>query len=406
MSGALSCGALSAWGSLVFTSQPRPRPKPKISLTIASGADPTGARQLLNDVWNEGNPDCVARYRIARGATYDQFRQMREWAANGEVDVVNLDVVHVPEAVATGLIGPTAGDNRDQFLDAPLRTCQVPGDGRLWAVPFNTDCGVLFHRSAGPGPLPDLRSLLEYTGPGAGRRWIAQLPQGPGPQGEAFLCNVLEHALAMDPTIVDPDGGPSVEVARWENALRPLQRAIGRGRVVGVADLSDEKRSIDAFAAGEAAVMRNWPTRFREIDRTMASDITIGGLPCGILGGQNLAIAARTDHAAEAQKWIRFMTDLPAQHVLAVHGFAPTRTDSYNDQVLQDQVPHLEALRILIERARPRPTIADDKARPTPGYEPFSKDVQEPLRAYLFDTHVTELPPRFAELMKRARAGR
>ncbi|MCA2217150.1 extracellular solute-binding protein [Jidongwangia harbinensis] len=398
VSGALSCGALSAWGSLVFSGRPAPRPQRKVTLTIASGADLTGARQLLNDVWNEGDPNCTAEYRIAEGSTSDQFRQMRGWAANGEVDIVNLDAIHMAEAVSTGLLRPLDVDNRAQFLEAPLRTCQVAGDERLWAVPFNTDCGVLFHRSPGRGSLPKLRDLLESTKSGAGRRWIAQLPQSPGPQGEAFLCNVLEHALAIDPGIVDADGVPSAEIDRWHDALQPLRTAIGRDRVVGVAELSDENRSVNSFVGGAATIMRNWPTRFREIDRKVAAAIAIGGLPHGILGGQNLAITTRTRNPAEAQKWIDFMTGLPAQHVLAVHGFAPTRTNTYNDDVLQDQVPHLETLRILIGQARPRPGLPD--------YDNFSKDVQEPLRVYLFDPRVTKLPGSFVELMKKARAGK
>jgi maltose-binding protein MalE len=68
----------------------------------------------------------------------------RAQAGGGGVDVYNLDVTWTAEFAAAGHL-QRLDESRvrtGDFLPGPLSTCRY--DDRLWALPFNTDVGLLY----------------------------------------------------------------------------------------------------------------------------------------------------------------------------------------------------------------------------------------------------------------------
>ena len=73
---------------------------------------------------------------------------------DGVVDVYNLDVTWTAEFAENDYIVPLTGVSTDDFLSGPLDTCRyerrfdgIPFSGeKLWALPFNTDAGLLYYR--------------------------------------------------------------------------------------------------------------------------------------------------------------------------------------------------------------------------------------------------------------------
>jgi multiple sugar transport system substrate-binding protein len=386
LTGVLACGTLSASAAYLL---PGGRSASPVELRIATGEDLTGGRDVLFDMWNRANPLVTARVDTINSGTGDERAVMLSRARAGEADILNLDVIHIPEFAAKGLITPIPLVNALEFLEPTLRMSVVDGQpDRYWAAPFNTDVGLLFRRRADEHPteVRTLASIID-TIPNGSRQFVAQLRAAASTSDEAFVINVLEHALSRDGKILADDGMPAIDLGRWQRALNPLRDAIAAGRLA-LADTEDN--SVEMFLRERRPYMRNWPVKFRELQRGRDPDATtarlqIDPLPTGILGGQSLAVVAGSPHADRAIEFIHFLTDQPAQKIIAAHGLAPTRIAAYSDATLEVLVPHLSALREAVEKARPRPIH--------PNYRQFAQSFHEHANALLFEG--TELSLRF-----------
>ncbi|MDI1461140.1 extracellular solute-binding protein [Catellatospora sp. KI3] len=362
--GAISSSALTA-AALYF--MPGGRPLVPAGLTLWTGADSTGGRQLLFDMWNKANPDAPVKVETDPGRTGDQKQRMINAAVDGTADILNLDIIDIPEFAAAGLISPLTL-NENLFLKGILRPGAVDGEkNRFWAAPFNTDVGMVFERvpaGAAAAERPDLPQILDSLVRPGSLGFVGQVGPGSSASDEAFTVNVLEHVISRNPDLLtrstkftDPDI-PLYEVARWQQALAPLRAAIGDRRVL-LAD--DEPTSVDAFIGRPGPrFMRNWPVAYRDLMERGDQDVRQGRIkvhpfPTAILGGQSLAVAANSSHKAQAVRLIEFLTSDEAQKVLATHGLAPTRVAAYTDPHLKVAISHLETMRQAVENARIRP---------------------------------------------------
>jgi multiple sugar transport system substrate-binding protein len=310
---------------------------------------------------------------------------MLNWARDGDVDIVNLDVIHIPEFAEAGLLEPIELDGHNEFLDPLLPPLRADDVDRYWAAPFNTDVGMMFQRFSdqpGRSELLPLSAALRSRAPDGSGLFAGQLRPKTLASREAFVINVLEHALAQDPEIIEPDGTVSYEVTRWQRALSPLREYV---RSPGAPLADDEDDTAAIFEREQLGFMRNWPVRYRPFQdarRAQAGQagntgIGLGALPIGILGGQSLAVVAKSPHVAEAVEAVRFLTDTPAQRALAMFGFAPTRMGAYDDRNLKTFLPHLSAIRGAVENSRPRPVHRN--------YGAFSEAVHTHVYRWLYD---------------------
>ncbi|OWV05627.1 hypothetical protein B5D80_17690 [Micromonospora wenchangensis] len=365
LSGVLTCGAVSAAAVYLLPGGHRP---PPVELRLATGADPTGARKLLLDMWNQANPDTPARFTDeVEGGSGDERTRLLTAARNGSADILNLDVVDIPEFAAQKLITPIRLTDPN-FLASVRNLHQVDDTpNSYWAAPLNTDVGMLFWRNPGADQ-PDEVNLSVVLDTVAGKdSFVGQLRPNSSNYNEGFLVNILEHALSVNPDLLSSTGELLFELKPWQRALQPLRAAIGAGKV---RLSSDENASLETFVADKPTFMRNWPVKYRELQQRKDPDLLTGRikvypLKSGVLGGQSLALARTCPHPEQARRFIDFMTGTAAQKVLAGHGFAPTLAEAYNDRNLQAVIPHLEALRGAVENARPRPMH--------PGYRTFAE---------------------------------
>jgi multiple sugar transport system substrate-binding protein len=122
-----------------------------VELAIMSGVDQSPGRQrdVLRRRWARQHPGAQAHF-VEIGGVADAHRsQMVAHAQSGlgGVDIYNLDVTWTAEFAQAGYLRPldVAQLDLSGFLEQPLQTCRY--DGKLWALPFNTDAGLLYHRS-------------------------------------------------------------------------------------------------------------------------------------------------------------------------------------------------------------------------------------------------------------------
>ncbi|MEU8817865.1 ABC transporter-binding protein [Actinoplanes sp. NPDC048796] len=346
LAGVLTAGMVSASASYLLTR------REEVKLTLVTGVDSTGGRRLLVQMWNDLNPYIKIDPVEINSSTRDQYEKF----ISSNADIFNLDVIHIPKFAREQRIVPITPRN-DISLLAPVQRLSAREDtGDFWAVPFNTDVGVLYRRvadKAEAGPDPSLAQIMA----GSSRDFVGQLDTVGSQTDEAFVVNVLEQALAQDEAILDETGQLSFSLGQWRSALGPLAAAI-RGRRVGVEAGEDDTNR--TFQRNGLRYMRNWPVYFPAIDRAertkpSTGEIRLGRLPIGIIGGQSLAVSADSDHRDEAVEAIHFLTDAHAQLLLAKYGFAPTGLDAYIDPVVTETMPHLKVIRNGVESSRPRP---------------------------------------------------
>ncbi|MBB2941886.1 multiple sugar transport system substrate-binding protein [Actinoplanes lutulentus] len=383
VAGALTAGMLStATGYLLTRSEP-------VTLVLATGADPTGARQLLVSMWNRLHPDITIEVVEVNSSTMDQYAKFTETRA----DIYNLDVIHIPRFAQAGRIAPVVPRNDISLLEPVRRVCQVENSpDEFWAIPFNTDVGMLYRRITDKRATDLAPSMSEVLAQGS---FTAQLNTDGIATDEAFVINVLEQALAQDDAILDAAGTVSFSLGQWRTALAPLADALRRRRVLAE---SSEETTLRTYNVRDLRYMRNWPVWFPSVDRAERGskagtmEIRLSGLPTGVLGGQSLAVAQDSPHREEAEQVIQFLTDEPAQKLLASFGFAPPGLDAYIDAGVQAVAPHVSTIRTAVEAARPRPIH--------PGYPDFARAFKDHTFAYLYRGE--ELTQRFVEDLREA----
>ncbi|MFE8989228.1 extracellular solute-binding protein [Streptomyces collinus] len=324
-------------------------------IVVASGQDVTGKngiRQQLIDAWNarEGEHGYRARLVELPGSADQQRSQLLGALQSGgaEYDVVNLDVTWIPEFAAAGLIRPLTGaavKSPDDIIEAVDRTSFW--DGERYAVPFNSDVGLLYYRKdhlreAGASPelgrgvtWDDLRELIDAVNdapkPGNYEEgWTTQLAAYEGRTVnaiEAFASAVPDFALT------DEDGRYTADEAQLTAGVTELRERTASPYMLDESSGFREAESLSAFAEGRTTFLRHWPYVYPALYESFKGELGVTRLPGkAVLGGQNLAVTSNTSEqrAAKAAELIAFLTDPDSERCLLRAGFAATRTSAYD----------------------------------------------------------------------------
>lgn len=342
-------------------------------IVILSGRDDSigRQRQQLVDQWNRLHPEVPARIVELPGNADAQRAEMlaRAQSGRGEIDIYNLDVTWVGEFAEAGYIRSLDESTvaTEGFLAGPLATCYYRG--KLWALPFNTDVGLLYYRTDlvdnPPRTWEELRAQVEdvrrRTG-GAVDGYLGQFADY-----EGLTVTALEVIAGADRSVV-ADTGEIVGFTDRDAVAAGLERlraiAPARDPQTGAAGVPalDEASAVRALRAGAAVFMRNWPVAYRSLDRPLEGGqrVPFGVAPLpgdvGVLGGQNLAIAADTKRHRAAQALIEFLTSDHSQQILFERGGLPaTRAVVYLDEDIRERYPYVATLERALRRATVRP---------------------------------------------------
>jgi trehalose/maltose transport system substrate-binding protein len=253
----------------------------------------------------------------------------RELLATGAAgpDVYGLDVIW------PGMLSEYFIDLRPYFASEvsrqfPAIASRYTVDNKLVAVAYRPDIGLLYYRT-------DLLRQYGYREPPKTwdelERMAARIQAGERAKGrkqfwgfvwqgaadEGLTCNALEwQAAEGGGRIIEEDQTISVNNPR---AIRAWQRAanwVGFISPPGVAGYR-EWDSLNVWAAGGAAFMRNWPSAYADSQAPGSSvrnkfDIALlpGGEAArvGTLGGWGLAVSRFSAHAREALELVRFLS--------------------------------------------------------------------------------------------------
>jgi trehalose/maltose transport system substrate-binding protein len=353
-----------------------------ITLTIATGA--VGHEYDLSVVsaqaYMKTHPNIKIEVLKTPDLTTDRLGLFLQYfeAKSSDVDIMQIDVIW-PGDIAEHLVDLNAYGASKYVGDIfPAMVANDTVKGKLVAVPWFTDAGLLFYRT-------DLLAKYGYKNPP--KTWkdlavmAAKIQDGERAGGnqdfwgyvwqgnsyEGLTCDALEWLVSNGGgSIVEPNGRISIDNPKAAAALDMAAGWVGTISPAGVTGYAEEDAR-RVFQAGNAAFMRNWPYAY---SLGQASDSAIQGkfdvvpLPAGdagraaaALGGWQLALSKYSKHPKEAADLLFFMTSAPQQKMRAIQGsFQPTVKSLYKDKEVLAAVPFFGKLFDVFMAAAPRPS--------------------------------------------------
>ena len=306
------------------------------------------------------------------------FRQMFA-AKSSDLDVINVDVVW-PGMIKDHLLDLkpySKGVEKEHF---PSIVANNTADGRLIAMPWFTDAGLLYYR----------KDLLEKHGEKAPTTWeelaatakkIQDAERKAGNadmQGfvfqakayEGLTCDAVEWLWSYGGgNVVDDKGNITVNNPKAAKALNTAASWIGTIAPTGVLNYGEEDAR-GVFQSGNAVFMRNWPYAWslgNGKDSKIAGKIGVSALPKGgadgknaaTLGGWQLAVSKYSKNPKEAADLVMYMTSKEIQKERAIKGsYNPTIPSLYQDKDVLAAAPFFGDLYNVFTSAVPRPATA------------------------------------------------
>ncbi|MET3604578.1 trehalose/maltose transport system substrate-binding protein [Sphaerotilus sulfidivorans] len=306
------------------------------------------------------------------------FRQMFA-AKSSDLDVINVDVVW-PGMIKDHLIDLkpySKGVEKEHF---PSIVANNTADGKLIAMPWFTDAGLLYYR----------KDLLEKHGEKAPTTWeelaatakkIQDAERKAGNadmQGfvfqakayEGLTCDAVEWLWSYGGgNVVDDKGNITVNNPKAAKALNTAASWIGTIAPTGVLNYGEEDAR-GVFQSGNAVFMRNWPYAWslgNGKDSKIAGKIGVSALPKGgadgknaaTLGGWQLAVSKYSKNPKEAADLVMYMTSKEIQKERAIKGsYNPTIPALYQDKDVLAAAPFFGDLYNVFTSAVPRPATA------------------------------------------------
>jgi trehalose/maltose transport system substrate-binding protein len=303
-------------------------------------------------------------------------------AQSSEVDVYQIDVIWPGdlEVHFVDLFEYGAGDVVGEHFPAIVENNTV--DGRLIAIPWFTDAGLLYFRT-------DLLDKYGFDGPPATWSELTEMAQtiqdGERAEGnsdfwgfvwqgnayEGLTCDALEWVASNDGgRFIEPDGTITVNNP---NAIAVIDLAaswVGTISPPGVTGFGEEDAR-NMWQAGNAAFMRNWPYAYSlgqaqgsaiaglfDVSPLPAGDAD-GGVPAATLGGWQLGVSRYSSNPELAADVALFLASYEEQKIRAIEGsLNPTIMALYEDEDVLEATPFFGSLYDVFINAVARPSTA------------------------------------------------
>ncbi|MEU1454269.1 ABC transporter substrate-binding protein [Streptomyces avermitilis] len=367
-----------------------PREGGRGPLTLATAGDLTNYLGPLLDGWNRTHPgERVTLVELPDSAdeTHAQMTTDLRGGDRSRFDVLNIDVAWTSEFAAAGWIAPLERSRfpLGSFLPPVVDTATY--DGKLYAVPYVTNAGLLLYRKdvlAKEGvPPPRTWAELERQARDIAPKYGLDGYAGQFLPYEGLTVNAAEAVYSAGGTILGDEGERvTVNSAAARAGIGFLARGVRDGWIPKTALAYKEEESKQTFQDGHLLFLRNWPYAYVGASgKGSAVAGKIGAVPlpgpdgpgASVLGGSNLAVNAHARHPGSAARLIAYLTSEPVQRQVLTRGaLPPVRAALYQDPALIRKFPYLPTLRASVLAAAPRPK--------SPRYDQVSLAVQAVVR--------------------------
>lgn len=365
----------------------------EVSLLCGGGSWPIEDCRAAVERWSAASGHDV-RVVAAPDDSAEHLARLREILVldTDALDVVQIDVIWAGLFADQLLsLGPVA----EAAAHLPAAVDSAVVGGRLVALPFSANAGVLFYRRdllAAVGlAVPETWAALGQTALALARANAADDVAGylfQGAADEGLTSNVIEWLVSAGAApLVDADGRAGADhpaatalvgdIASWVGLQAPQATL-----------LADYGRTVEQYAAGRAALMRGWLAAWPALADAAPEIAAVTGLaplpagPAGraaTLGGWLIGVAGNSRAPAAAVELARFLTGEAEQRRRAAElGLAPTRLDLLADPLLMARHPQLAAAAAVLPH-----TVARPSAIAGSSYQLLSREVAAEIHAAL-----------------------
>nr|WP_315246571.1 ABC transporter substrate-binding protein [uncultured Albidiferax sp.] len=305
------------------------------------------------------------------------FRQMFA-AKSDKLDVVQIDVVW-PGILKDQLLDLKPYTNGIEKSHFPAMVANNTVNGKLLAMPWVTDAGVMFYRKdllakygeKTPTTWAELTATAKKVMDGERKAGNAGM-QGFVFQARAYeglTCTGLEWVASFGGgSIIDPAGKTTINNPQAAKALDMAAGWIGTIAPTGVLNYAEEEAR-GVFQNGNAVFMRNWPYAWALVngaDSSIKGKVGVMvGMPKGdganstgaaALGGWQMAVSKYSKHPKEAADLVLYMTSQAVQKERSISlASNPTIPALYQDKDILAANPFYGDLFETLKVAVPRP---------------------------------------------------
>lgn len=238
-------------------------------VTLATAGDLTGYLGPLLEGWNRTHPgERVTLVELPDSADETRAQMTTDLrSGRSRFDVLNIDVNWTTEFAAAGWIRPLSRDRfpLKSFLPPVVGTATYAG--RLYAVPYVTNAGLLLYRKdvlAKEGlPPPRTWAELERDARTVAPRYGLDGYAGQLLPYEGLTVNAAEAVYSAGGSILGDEGERvTVDSSAARQGIDFLVRGVREGWIPKRALTYKEEESRQAFQDGGLLFLRNWPYAF------------------------------------------------------------------------------------------------------------------------------------------------
>ena len=363
----LSLGAMGAYAAGVT-----------ITISCGSVGQDYEFCKKAGDEWASKTGNTVKHLSIPQSTSdiLGLFRQMFA-AKSTEVDVINVDVVW-PGLLKDHLLDLTSYTKGAEKAHFPAIVANNTVGGKLLAMPWFTDAGVLYYRKdlltkygeKAPTTWAELTASAQKVMDGERKAGNADM-QGFVFQAKAYeglSCTGLEWVASFGGgSIIDRAGKTTINNPQAAKALDMAAGWIGTIAPQGVLNYAEEEAR-GVFQSGNAVFMRNWPYAWalgNGADSGVKGKIGVITMPRGdgpdssgaaALGGWQMAVSKYSKHPKEAADLVLYLTSEAVQKERAITlASNPTIPRLYQDKDILAANPFYGDLFETLKVAIPRP---------------------------------------------------
>ncbi len=310
---------------------------------------------------------------------------VRRLAANdSSIDILAMDVDWTAEFATAKWIRPVPANEaaliRSQDLPGPVRT--ATWQGRIWAVPINSNTQLLWYRKDLVPTPPTTWSQMIADAIELSRQGKPHYIEEQGAQYEGLTVWFNSLVNSAGGQILGPNNqvaiGPTTKTAA--TIMRSLATSPAADPSLNV---TQEGQADTAFDQGKAAFELNYPFVWDSAQKTnpaVAKEmgyapfpaVTPGIAPHVSIGGYNLGISAHSKHPDLAFAAVKCLTKPANQTTYAVKGgLAPVAASIYSVPSFQKAYPFHELIKRQLETYGIRPQ--------TPAYADVTLAIQKAL---------------------------
>ncbi len=307
-----------------------------VTLNYWSFPDNSGA---LQQAVNTCSAQSGGRYKILYNklptAADGQRQQMvlRLAAHDSSMDILGLDVTWEAEFAQAGWIQPWTGQNKAEAVSDTLPTMiqTATWNGKLYAVPYNTNTQLLWYRSdLVPTPPKTWAEMIADSERLAseGKPHYIEI-QGAQYEGITVWFNTL---LASAELAHSPAADPSLSVQQEDQNRLAMEGGTAAFEL-------NYPFVYPSMKADQPAMFKNFKwALYPRVNPSIPAHVTIGGI--------DLAISAYSPHAADAFRAALCLRNRKNQSVAAIKGgLPPTLVSLYDDPAFVKAYPYAAAIK-------------------------------------------------------------